>query len=180
MEKQTDNPQESRPDYRSGVLSKINTKFFREVKAKSSIEGGETGEEFTGNLLVPGDSPGNKWYDPYNHATWIELNLTSPREVAMFGLKSANDCPERDPSFFSFYGITETGQKYLLYSASEVEFEERYQWKMFIFNNISEVRAFSTYFLDIGKNKNFDQEGNWGSGTQLAEICLYEPSRTSK
>lgn len=179
MQKKTANPSAISDEYRaehSGTFAQIPNKLMQ-VKTKASCEGGGTGQEFTRNLLIPGDGPGNKWYDPYSHGTWIQLSLKSPRVVSMFGLKSANDCPERDPSHFSFYGVTDNGEKILLSSAYSVEFEERYLWKLFSTNN---TQAFKTYFLDITANLNVAKQDNWGSGTQLAEISLYEQSVTFK
>jgi len=179
MQKKTANPSGITDEYRAehgGAFSQIPNKLMQ-VKTKNSCEGGGTGQEFTRNLLIPGDGPGNKWYDHVSHGTWIQLSLKSPRVVSMFGLKSANDCPERDPSCFSFYGVADNGEKILLYTAYDVEFEERYLWKMFSVNN---TQAFKTYFLDITANLNVTKKDNWGSGTQLAEISLYEQSVSLK
>jgi len=153
-----------------GVLSQIPSVFLQ-VSTKASCEGGGTGQEFTRNLLVPGNGEGNKWYDPYSHGTWIKVSLKSPRAVTMFGLKSANDCPDRDPYNFSFYGVKENGEKILLETINALEFEDRYQFKFFSINN---TEAFSTYLLDVTANLNVAQRNNWGTGTQLAEISLFE------
>jgi len=45
------------------------------VDVKNCCQGGGTGEEFKENLLIPGDSAGNKWYDPNPSETWIKLIL---------------------------------------------------------------------------------------------------------
>jgi len=158
------------------AFSQIPNKYLQ-VKTKASCEGGGTGQEFTKNLLIPGDGPGNKWYDPYSHGTWIQVSLKSPRVVSMYGLKSANDCPERDPHYFSFYGVKDNGEKVLLDTAHAVEFEERYMLKFF---SIGNTQAFKTYLLDITGNLSLGQNDNWGSGTQLAEMLLFEPTLSTK
>jgi len=159
-----------------GAFSQIPTKYLQ-VKTKASCEGGGTGQEFTRNLLIPGDGAGNKWYDPYSHGTWIQVTSKSPRVVSMYGIKSANDCPERDPHHFSFYGVKDNGEKVLLDTVYGLEFEERYMWKFF---NIGNTQAFRTYLLDITANLSLGTKDNWGSGTQLSEITLFESTISTK
>jgi len=91
--------------------------------------------------------------------------------VTTFGLKSANDCPDRDPSNLKLFGITGYGEKRLLHSIEGLIFEDRFLWKYIQTNN---DQAFSQYEILITANVMYATTGSWGSGTQLAEVMLLE------
>ena len=71
------------------------------VEASHTVPGGGgTGQEYPKNLLIPGNTPGNKWYTDYKGSPSINLSFKEGVPipiVKMYGWKSANDCPERDP-----------------------------------------------------------------------------------
>ena len=83
-----------------------------------------------------------------------------PIRLAKFGLRSANDCPDRDPVKFSLDYENEDGDAIPLYDVAEDEFviwDERWQWKEWDVNH--EIRA--TKFV-------FKVKANGGAGaTQL-------------
>jgi hypothetical protein len=139
------------------------------VEVYRSVEGGGTGQEFTGNLKINVDGPGNKWYDCWSGPTWIKGSFKEPKRIRKIVLQSANDCPERDPYNILFYKNDEKEEN-LLASYQHVTFKDRYLKKEFIVDSVEPVETIKIVFEE---NKSFHDSGNWGSGTQLAQVIFY-------
>ena len=146
------------------------------VSTYRSCEGGGTGLEFTTNLQVPGDGCGNKWYDPSSGETWIQCDFKDKKKghkVRIIALKSANDCPERDPSKIVFYGksLNQKSSDWVELSIEEgIEWQDRYEFQSFYIPH----DTYTSIKIVIKENKIFTKEKHWGSGTQLCEVVLYE------
>jgi hypothetical protein len=152
-------------------LSRLNSDDW-EVSAYRDVNGGGTGEEFVENLKKDGDSPGNKWYDCWSGETWIQADFKTPRRILFIQLKSANDCPERDPWKISFYIKTckEDLDFTKIASYDNLFWKQRYQLLDFNFDTREEVEVLK---ILIESNRSYATQNHWGSGTQLAQIMLY-------
>ena len=53
--------------------------------------------EFPQNLVSGGEEPWNKWYADSTQRSWVMLEFQQAITFNGLGLKSANDCPQRDP-----------------------------------------------------------------------------------
>lgn len=145
-----------------------------DVSAYRSVDGGGTGQEFTANLKIEGDSPGNKWYDCNSGETWIQADFWEPKQVQLIEIKSGNDCQERDPYCISLQYKYNRDDEFMTYNTiNQIIFPQRYQWKEFRVNFIEQVIAIR---LLIHKNKSYNDSGSWGSGTQLCELVFKEYS----
>ena len=85
-------------------LTKLGAEDY-DLDVYRSVEGGGTGREYPSNLYEDQNADWCKWYDCQSEETWIELSFIEPTRIQFLQLKSANDCPERDP-----YEITITYQ----------------------------------------------------------------------
>lgn len=96
-----------------------------------------------------------------------------PIRLAKFGLKSANDCPDRDPVKFKVDAITADGDAIPLYDVAEDEFiiwDERWQWKEW---EVSHDFSASKFVFEV--------KANGGAGcTQLGQIKLVARSQTEE
>jgi hypothetical protein len=143
-----------------------------EVSSFRSVEGGGTGQEFTSNLKSDGQEDWNKWYDAESGETWIQATFQNAVTIKAFELKSANDCPGRDPYEISVSVRRPGSENYeQLFNQSSIFFDTRFETKLFLLSTESEVSAFR---VTINRNlaeatKNFDE-----SGTQLAQLILYK------
>jgi len=119
------------------------------VSVAGDICGGGTGKEFKENLLNDGTEPWNKWLH-YGHigSSFIEYTFSQNYEVSEYGLCSANDCPDRDPTAWHVEGLeAATGIWHLLHeSNSDALFTDRWQWKWF---SLREKKAVSRIRLAI-------------------------------
>lgn len=141
------------------------------VSVYRSCEGGGTGQEFYTNLQVPGDSPGNKWYDYCSGETWIQADFKEPKNIRMLTLKSANDCPERDPAKISVMVKYEKSSEFEVIDViDDIVFSTRYEVQEFHLCPDSKIK---TIRLQINLNKSMKDSSNWGSGTQLSECNFY-------
>jgi hypothetical protein len=145
--------------------------FDWSVTAYRSVEGGGTGIEFTDNLRIEHESPGNKWYDCCEGETWIEATFDKPRRIKFFQLKSANDCPERDPYSFSVQVRNNLDSEFITINKfNAIKFSDRFQCLDFKIDTVEPVTAFR---ITIHSNRSLAECDNWGSGTQLAQIRFY-------
>jgi hypothetical protein len=153
-------------------LTKLNFNDW-EVKVYRTVIGGGTGEEYPDNLKRDGSSPGNKWYDNNSGETWIEAIFKEPTRIKFLQLKSANDCPNRDPYSFSISvsEVNDSSTYKTIASYDNLIFEERYQ--VIDFNVDTGVKV-DKLKVTIHKNKSLIESGNWGDGTQLAQLILYK------
>lgn len=101
----------------------------------------------------------------------IELSLTLQDEVHLssYDLKSANDCPNRDPTAWKLYGVSSSGERLLL---SEVRGGSpfggaRWHWKKFTCDKPGASGRFRMFVLSITAN------AGCGSCCQLGQIALY-------
>ena len=150
------------------LLSKMQPQEW-DVSVFRSVEGGGTGEEFAENLKKDGDSPGNKWYDCYPGETWIEANFKKPVRIKFLQLKSANDCPRRDPYDITI-SVKKPGQSNLTQIFEfMIVFDERHQILDLHVDTVDEV---STLRIEI--NRNYSSAiGEDDDGTQLAQVIFY-------
>jgi len=71
--------------------------------------GGGTGTEFAYQLLTTSTSSGAKWFTNVRYGSgsdpvaWMYIEFPKPYILGAFGIKSANDCPTRDPKDFRFF-----------------------------------------------------------------------------
>lgn len=71
-------------------FAKVTAQHFRK-------DGGGTGKEFPKNLDSGGEEPCNKWHANSTQRSWVMLEFQQAITFNGLGLKSANDCPHRDP-----------------------------------------------------------------------------------
>lgn len=140
------------------------------VSAFRDVRGGGTGEEFVENLTKDGDRPGNKWYDGSAGETWIQADFNTPTRIVFLQLKSANDCPERDPYHVTFYVKKNKEEFKKIMTFDNLIWEKRYQLQDFNVDSLEEV---DTFKIVIHKNRSFALKNNWESGTQLAQVIFY-------
>lgn len=115
--------------------------------------------EIDENLIDRNDK--SKWLSHKNTAE-ITMKLFQPEAVTNYSFTSANDFPGRDPQDWTLYGSNDGENWTKLDVQSGVKFEERFQRKIFKFEN---DEKYSFYRFDMTKNSG---ERN----TQLAEIAL--------
>lgn len=106
------------------------------LSAMGDVRGGGTGEEFLDNLKNSSDAPGDKWFHPDATSSWVQASISGPQvRISAYGLCSANDCPDRDPSFWSLRGLKENGDWVTLHEvpkdSPESMFISRHQWLWF-------------------------------------------------
>jgi hypothetical protein len=100
-----------------------------------------------------------------NDTTWIQFDLDKPALVTGYGIVSANDFPERDPSTWEFQGWDETAGEWVIldYYEDEPEWLERFELIEYYFNN---TELYSSYRLNI--------LAAHGAGIiQIAELEIY-------
>ena len=106
-----------------------------EVQCSHYFEhGGGTGKEYPDNLIKSGTECWNKWYQGDHHKPWAMLKSKQGSwKIRGFGLKSANDCPYRDPgSVRVFAHDTSTNQWVHISTVEELEFSEE-RWCLYKF-----------------------------------------------
>lgn len=141
------------------------------VTAYRSVNGGGTGQEFTDNLKRSGDSPGNKWYDCWSGQTWIQAEFIPNARIKFMQLKSANDCPERDPYTITVDVKDEEGSEFKnIGKFTNIVWGKRYQLLDFNIDSGTEVKYLR---ITINENRSLIYDGHWGSGTQLAEVLFF-------
>jgi hypothetical protein len=143
------------------VLIKPETEWTVEVRGTVS-NGGGTGQEYPKCLYEDNETPGSKWLDTHSGETWVKATFQEPQPVYLILIKSANDCPTRDP-----YKIVIYGDDKEIGTWDNLEFEKRFETKSFFLDDIRPVKSLK---LSIVKNKNFHSNGSWGDGTQIAQI----------
>ena len=122
---------------------------------------------------TPNGSGTCKWLQNSSSGQKLTITTCKPVRLSKFGLKSANDCPDRDPVKFKLDAINEEGHEVPLYDVAEDEFiiwDERWQWKEWEVNH--EFRC--SKFI-------FEVKANGGSGsTQLGQIRLHAHAITEE
>ncbi len=110
-------------------------------------------------------------YLTFNSSTWVQCNFNEPSLVSGYGIVSANDAPERDPSTWEFQGWDEATSAWItLHSISyEPQWPSRFLLKQFVFAN---KVAYKNYRLEIFS----PQSGNI---IQMAELEIYGEISTS-
>ena len=74
-----------------------------QVSVHDSIaDGGHTKQEWPWKLLYDNQGPSDKWVAPGHSSGWVVYKFKKPLLIRAYGLKSANDCPVRDPKKFTF------------------------------------------------------------------------------
>lgn len=145
---------------------------YSRMSVRASGEGAGPGE-VAKNLLDENQSTRvppfftNKWNTHGARNTWLEIEVQGPAlNLARYSLRSANDCPGRDPRDWTLTGITGTGTAVQLDHARGVNWQGRWAWNDFFVSN-SDGAAFNKFRLDISANH--------GDGcTQLGQLKFYE------
>lgn len=139
------------------------------ITARNRISDGEAE-----TMAFDGDV-NTKWLDHNDWAgapteedpSWVQVDFTQAVAVNELAITSANDADNRDPENFNILGSNDGGATWTkLGSWLGESFDERFQRQVFSFNN---TLAFTTYKLDITKNKGDD------TLMQVAEIQLVGP-----
>lgn len=65
--------------------------------------GGGTGQEWPWKCLYNNQGPGDKWITDAGGRGWLKYKFKKPLMIRGYGLKSANDCPNRDPKHFELW-----------------------------------------------------------------------------
>jgi len=101
-----------RKEEKSELGQKIGEKSLEEISLENITSdvvaegtvagGGGTKKECAENLVKPGQENWNKWYLNTSNSSWIQFIFKEKLLIRGFGLKSANDCPERDPVEVNF------------------------------------------------------------------------------
>ena len=87
--------------------------------------------------------------------------------LAKYALRSANDCPGRDPAEWKLFGVSEEGEQQLLHSVDESNAWGGQRWSWREFEVAVNAGPFVTFRLEIAKNNGEDC-------TQLGQIRLFE------
>ncbi|MBB1396471.1 discoidin domain-containing protein [Pseudoalteromonas sp. SG44-8] len=121
------------------------------------------------------NDPTTKWLDhndwqgapTEDKPSWIQMDFVSPVAVDQLVIVSANDAPERDPENFALLASNDDGTTWQKLATWVGEsFDSRAQRRAFSFSN---QLAFSSYRLEVTKNKNND------GLLQIADIDLIGP-----
>lgn len=147
------------------TLIKPETEWTVQVRG-SIANGGGTGQEYPKCLYEDKETAGSKWLDTFSGETWVKAEFNEPQPVYLIMIKSANDCPNRDP-----YKIVLYGDDKEIGVWDEIKFEKRFETKEFFLDNIIDIK---TLKLAIVKNKNFADNNSFGDGTQLAQVKFYK------
>ncbi|PST82431.1 ATP/GTP-binding protein [Pedobacter yulinensis] len=111
--------------------------------------------------VIDGDAQ-TKFLADLNGRLWMAFELKTPAVSSVYTLTSANDEPDRDPKAWVFEGSDDGVNWVELDRRSNFFFEERYQMKIFRFNN---TKAYKHYRIDINELRN-------GGVFQLAEWSI--------
>ncbi|MFY8327347.1 discoidin domain-containing protein [Pseudoalteromonas sp. ZZD1] len=123
------------------------------------------------------NDPSTKWLDHNDwlgapteaEPSWIQMDFDTAVAVDTLAITSANDAPERDPENFSILASNDGGTTWQKLASWVGEtFEGRGQTRAFSLQN---QLAFSSYRLEISKNKNND------GLLQIANIDLIGPEQ---
>eukprot|EP00931_Biecheleriopsis_adriatica_P017108 TRINITY_DN12382_c0_g1_i2.p1 TRINITY_DN12382_c0_g1~~TRINITY_DN12382_c0_g1_i2.p1 ORF type:complete len:357 (-),score=50.51 TRINITY_DN12382_c0_g1_i2:44-1114(-) len=109
----------------------------------------------------------SKW-NAHGSEHWIEINVSdAPVTLKRYALRSANDCPRRDPRHWNLFGIGADGIEHLLHTASDVTpWSGRWVWKEFCLEEETAQQPFNKFRMYIIEN-------NGDNCTQLGELRLY-------
>ena len=146
------------------------------VTVSSTVQGGGTGQEWPKNLLIPGNSGGNKWYTTNGGEQWIKVDLKGSKALKMYGLKSANDSEGRDPYSWKASGKTASGNWEVFHEVKEIKFNNRYEFRYFTVNPQNE---YSEVQITFDRNRSTVEKGSWGDGLQLCEVSFFEEAKTN-
>lgn len=127
------------------------------------LHGGGTGREFPYNLLSHGQEPWNKWYQVTSNQSWVLIEFTKPVTFVGLGIKSANDCPHRDPDEASVSIFNPHTQQWNKIADLAIDFEND-RWKTLQYLDVSAAEV-SSIIIDFKNNK--------ANEIQLGEIIFY-------
>lgn len=119
--------------------------------------GGVNGVEGSNNVID--GNPETKFLVGGFTSTWLMFELNEPAVAGAYTLTSANDAETRDPVDWNLQGSLDGVNWVPLNTQTDHVFEERFQQKVFRFNN---AVAYKFYRLNITRN-------NGSSGMQLAD-----------
>lgn len=156
-------------------LEKINGDDWKVTVSASIENGGGTGQEYPDNLKYWENSAGHKWLDNKSREkTWIEAEFLEPTQIAFLQLKSANDCPGRDPYEIKIE-IKEDieGDYELIGHFDNIKFYSRYEVRDFNINSNKKIKFLK---INILRNKSFAENNTWNNeiGTQLGQVIFYK------
>mmetsp|Transcript_6197 Transcript_6197/g.22032 ORF Transcript_6197/g.22032 Transcript_6197/m.22032 type:complete len:269 (-) Transcript_6197:62-868(-) len=134
------------------------------------VRGGGTGLEFARNLLVDGNEGWNKWFAHPTTTAWIKLGVrrvegAPPSRLVGYAVKSANDCPGRDPTEWQLLADGEEVHRVGGADGDSFSFTRRYEWRFF---ELPAGPALpNEVVMNISRNRS-------GGGLQMAQISLFE------
>ena len=116
--------------------------------------GGGTKQEWPWKLLYDNQGAGDKWAS-YSMNGWIVFKFKKPILIRGFGLKSANDCPDRDPKHIKFMvhdvfdERPKKDQNYIeVFKANDQKFTKRWQTKVYRLERTWMVHSVKLYILE--------------------------------
>jgi hypothetical protein len=141
-----------------------------------TIQGSEVSGEAARFLLDSGRFGGGifgtkKWNVSGTRGT-LEVTVTPAVRLSRYALRSANDFAGRDPSRWSLYGVSSSGEKQLLHQVQQNRAwsGQRWAWKDWEVDNLS--HTFDRFRFEI-------QGNNGDSCTQLGQLRLWESATSA-
>ena len=113
--------------------------------------------------LIDGDKSTKLYRYLENAKDGESITFTFPKKVNLKGysITSGNDCPERDPKTWEFYGSNKQGVWVLLDKQTNVTFSNRKETKDFELKKTAHYKSYKLLIKEVGVNS---------SGLQFAEI----------
>jgi len=125
----------------------------------------------------------SKWNHHHGNGkpTWLEISVDGPPlAIGRYALRSANDCPSRDPREWTLSGIDKHGKAHTLHKVCNGAWQGRWVWNEYSLDpnggdiygrasafNMDGPTAFNKFRIDI--------TSNGGDGcTQLGQLKLYQ------
>ena len=149
---------------------------YEQLRVTSSA-GDQCGEkvEFLLEEREHNDNGTSKWLSTASSGL-LTFTSSEPVRLSGFAMKSANDCPERDPCRWKFFAVNDAGEQILIQETGDSEDakwgSDRWTWKEWQVN-YGENEFFSHKFvLDI-------LSINGSSNAQLGQFKLFEKPKTA-
>jgi hypothetical protein len=137
------------------------------LTAAGDANGGGTGKEFLINLKSSGTEPWNKWFHPSVSSSWVQGDFERPIKFHSYGVCSANDCPNRDPSNFKMHGrIAGSSEWIVLHTVESCPFTDRWQWVWYDVSKQAKDVLFDAFKLTISAVRSS------GEGLQLGHLHI--------
>jgi hypothetical protein len=154
------------PQLQSSVIQKkrLDVSGFAKVTAQHFLkDGGGTGAEYPQNLVSGGEEPYNKWYQNSSSSSWVMVEFAQAITFSGLGLKSANDCPHRDPDEGSVFIFNPCAAGWEKIADLKINFSQT-RWEVLQFPEVQATNLRS-FIIDLKNSK--------ASEMQLGEIVFY-------